>query len=115
MAGLVLWRFADAGPQCARHHLHGAGIRKPYMSAKLSRPFRTASIGGRILLFGPLQSPSFRPDPPISQRRRAQRRSMIAVALSVLTAPQFPATPSTALPPPAGAGSPGALSPPADL
>jgi len=33
------------------------------MSAKLSRPFRTASIGGRILLFGPLQSPSFRPDP----------------------------------------------------
>jgi hypothetical protein len=40
-----------------------AGIRNPYMSAKLSRPFRTASIGGRILLFGPLQSPSFRPDP----------------------------------------------------
>ena len=37
--------------------------RNPYMSAKLSRPFRTASIGGRILLFGPLQSPSFRPDP----------------------------------------------------
>jgi hypothetical protein len=29
----------------------------------LSRPFRTASIGGRILLFGPLRSPSFRPDP----------------------------------------------------
>ena len=37
--------------------------RNPYMSAKLSRPIRTASIGGRILLFGPLQSPSFRPDP----------------------------------------------------
>ena len=23
------WRFADAGPRCARHYLHGAGIRKP--------------------------------------------------------------------------------------
>ena len=53
------------------------------MSAKLSRPFRTASIGGRILLFGPLQSPSFRPDPPISQRRRAQGQSRTAVALIV--------------------------------
>ena len=39
-----------------------AGIRKPYMSANLSRPFR-APIRGHILLFEPLQSPSFRPDP----------------------------------------------------
>jgi hypothetical protein len=39
-----------------------AGIRNPYMSANLSRPFR-APIRGHILLFEPLQSPSFRPDP----------------------------------------------------
>jgi hypothetical protein len=41
----------------------GAVVRKPYMSVNLSRPFRTVPIRGHILLFEPLQSPSFRPDP----------------------------------------------------
>ena len=40
-----------------------AVIRNPYMSVNLSRPFRTVPIRGHILLFEPLQSPSFRPDP----------------------------------------------------
>jgi hypothetical protein len=30
--GLLHWRFAYAGPRCARHHHHGAGIRKPSQS-----------------------------------------------------------------------------------
>ena len=55
------------------------------MSVNLSRPFRTASIGGRILLFEPLQSPSFRPDPQSLKAvaRRASQR--MAVALIVPT------------------------------
>jgi hypothetical protein len=40
-----------------------AGVRNPYMSVNLSRPFRAVPIRGHILLFEPLQSPSFRPDP----------------------------------------------------
>jgi len=41
----------------------GAIVRNPYMSVNLSRPFRAVPIRGHILLFEPLQSPSFRPDP----------------------------------------------------
>ena len=62
-------------------------IRNPYMSVNLSRPFRTVPIRGHILilLFEPLQSPSFRPDPQSLKAvaRRASQR--MAVALIVPT------------------------------
>jgi integrase/recombinase XerD len=49
--------------------------QKPYMSANLSRPFRAAPIRSRILLFGPLRSPSFRLDPQYQRRRGGRQRS----------------------------------------
>ena len=42
--GFVPWRFSYAGRQSAWLGSRAAGIRKPYMSADLSRPFRTAPI-----------------------------------------------------------------------
>ena len=56
------WRLSDDGPVQADAS-RWAVIRNPYMSVNLSRPFRTVPIRGHILLFEPLQSPSFRPDP----------------------------------------------------
>ena len=52
----------DLGDDAVAAAKRSAVIRNPYMSANLSRPFR-APIRGHILLFEPLQSPSFRPDP----------------------------------------------------
>jgi hypothetical protein len=90
-----------------------AVIRNPYMSAKLSRPFRTASIAGRILLFDPAE-PILSSRPAISQRRRAQGRSRMAVALSVPRAPNFQGHSLTGLSTTAGSGASGSLSPPAE-
>ena len=55
------------------------------MSVNLSRPFRTVPIRGHILLFEPLQSPILPSRPAISQGRRAQGQSRMAVALIVPT------------------------------
>jgi hypothetical protein len=60
-----------------------AGIRNPYMSANLSRPVRTVPIKGHILLFEPLQSLSFRPDPQSLKAVAAQGQSRMAVVLIV--------------------------------
>ena len=54
------------------------------MSVNLSRPFRTVPIRGHILLFEPLQ-PILPSRPAISQGRRAQGQSRMAVALIVPT------------------------------
>src|SRR3984893_2496608 len=54
------------------------------MSVNLSRPFRTLPIRGHIVLFEPLQ-PILPSRPAISQGRRAQGPSRMAVALIVPT------------------------------
>ena len=56
-------QISHAGRRMRGAVSQAAGIRNPYMSVNLSRPFRTVPIRGHILLFEPLQSPSFRPDP----------------------------------------------------
>lgn len=64
-----------------------AGIRKPYMSANLSRPFRTAQVVSFCSTPPELILPS---RPAVSQGRRAQGQSRMAVALIVPRAARFP-------------------------
>ena len=90
-------------PQCSWHRLRWAVIRNPYMSTNLSRPFRT-----QVVSFCSAPCGAILPSrPAVSQGRRAQGQSRMAVALIVPRAAGFPGHSLTGPSTTAGSGASG--------